>query len=274
MAPSPTFTFADGRQITRLGFGAMRLTGQPGNYGPYEDWKGGLTLLRKAHALGAGHIDTARAYGPHDNERLIGEAFAAMPASERPFLASKGGIEKLGRGAEFIHPDGRPAALERHVEESLAALRVETIDLYYLHRPDPAVPIEDSVGALVDAKAAGKIARIGVSNVTLDQLKRAQAVVAIDAVQNRYNPAEGGDDAVLEHAVAHGIAFVPWGPLAAKPLEHGAPLAAGDADAHGATPSQRALVALLRRAPNVLPIPGTTSLDHLAENLDARSIAP
>lgn len=108
----------------------MRLTGQPGNYGPYADWQGGLELLRAAHTEGAGHIDTARAYGPHDNERLIGEAFADLDEAERPFIASKGGIEKSGAGAEFIRADGRPEAIARHVEESLAALNVEQIDLY------------------------------------------------------------------------------------------------------------------------------------------------
>ncbi|MEM7569193.1 MAG: aldo/keto reductase [Pseudomonadota bacterium] len=261
-----TFTFKDGQTISRLGYGAMRLTGQPGNYGPYEDWAGGKRLLRQTQALGYGHIDTARAYGPHDNERLIGEAFKGFAASERPFIASKGGIDKTGRGAAFIKADGRPQALSRHVDESLTALQRDVIDLYYLHRPDPAVPLEDSIGALLDAQQAGKIARIGVSNVTLDQLKRAQGVAQIDAVQNRYNIAEGGDEELLDYTAQQGIAFVPWGPLAAKPLVHGAPLANARSTEEGFTAPQSALRALLNRAPNILPIPGTTTITHLVEN--------
>ena len=192
-----------------------------------------------------------------------------LRGEDRPFIASKGGIEKTGVGGQFIRADGRPEALRHHVEESLSSLQTNQVDLYYLHRPDPAVPIEDSVGALVDAQARSEIARIGVSNVSLEQLKRAQSVAPIAAVQNRYNPAEGGDDAVLDYTTRHSIAFVPWGPLAAKPLEYGAPLAVGGIGKNGLTPAQSALRALLDRAPNILPIPGTTSADHLAENLAA-----
>jgi len=129
MTATTNFTFPDGRTVVRLGFGAMRLTGQPGNFGPYADWEGGVALLRHAYELGIDHFDTARAYGPHHNERLIAEAFAHLPPSARPFVATKGGIEKEGAGTAFIRRDGRPEALQRHIEESLRGLRVEAIDL-------------------------------------------------------------------------------------------------------------------------------------------------
>lgn len=261
-----TFTFPDGQTVNRIGFGAMRLTGQPGNYGPYGEWESGKAVLREAVSLGVQHFDTARAYGPHHSERLIADAL--KPYGAKVFIASKGGIEKDGPSAEFIKRDGRPETLRRHIEESLADLGMERIDLYYLHAPDPNVPLAESVGALAEAQAAGKIARVGVSNVNLDQLKIAMSTVRIVAVQNRYNPADRGDEAVLDFTTENGIAFVPWGPLGANPMTHGAPLAAGTANGD-LTAAQEALRALLERAPNVLPIPGTTSLAHLAENVRA-----
>ncbi len=261
-----TFTFSDGRTINRLGFGTMRLTGQPGNFGPYEAWDAGIALLRRAASLGVEHFDTARAYGPHYSERLIADAFGSEV--KNLFIATKGGIEKTGVGAEFIKRDGRPETLRRHLMESLQNLKVETIDLYYLHAPDNRVGMEDSVAELADAKSKGLIARIGLSNVSLAQLKTAEKVVQIDAVQNRYNPADGGDEAVLTYTAQKGIAFVPWGPLGANPMKQGAPLASGDAIGLQ-TPAQAALSELLSRAPNVLPIPGTTSRQHLMENMAA-----
>ena len=146
MSTTPlTFTFRDGRTINRIGYGAMRLTGQPGNYGPYADWDGGIALLRQAADLGVQHFDSARAYGPNHNERLVRAALASR--YDELFIASKGGINKAGAGARYISRDGRPEALRAHIEESLRDLGVEQIDLYYLHAPDPAVPLEDSVGA-------------------------------------------------------------------------------------------------------------------------------
>lgn len=269
MANNQKFTFRDGRSINRIGFGAMRLTGQPGNYGPFENWEHGIALLRRAHELGVYHIDSARAYGPLFNERLIGEAFAGMSTSERPFIASKGGIEKTGAGSEFIKVDGRPDVLTKHIDESLEALGTEVIDLYYLHRPDPSVPIEESVGALLAAKEAGKILRIGVSNVSLSDLKRAQSVTQIDAVQNRFNVAEENGVDVLSYSTAEGIAFVPWGPLGASPMKHGSPLAQESSGRRNHSGAQIALRSLLERAPNILPIPGTTTIAHLEENVAA-----
>ncbi|MEM9797069.1 MAG: aldo/keto reductase [Pseudomonadota bacterium] len=256
------FTFPDGRTVHRLGLGTMRLTGQPGNFGPFEDWEAGKTLLRTAADNGVDFFDTARAYGPHWGERIIGEALAEY--GDRVFVASKGGIEKNGPTGAHIRRDGRPDRLKVHVDESLEALGRDIIDLYYLHSPDPSVPFADSIGALEEARLAGKIARIGVSNATLDQLREAMAIAPISAVQNRYDPVNGGDEAVLDATVQAGIAFVPWGPLGANPMKPGSPFA--ETGAMGVTD---AIKALLDRAPNVLPIPGTRSVDHLLANLKA-----
>ena len=260
---APTFTFADGRTVNRIGYGAMRLTGQPGNFGPYADWEGGIALLRRAVALGIDHFDTARAYGPHHNERLVGEALA--PLASQVFVASKGGIEKNGAGMEFIERDGSPGALARHVAESrrdLAPLIGDRpIDLYYLHAPDRTVPIAHSVAALEREREAGRIARIGVSNVSLDQLKEAMRVAPIAAVQNRYSPADELDDdleGLIDFTAENGIAFVPHGPLGAHPMKRGA-----------TTDPSAALRGLLARSPNILVIPGTTTVAHLEENVRA-----
>ena len=255
-----TFTFPDGRTISRVGYGAMRLTGQPRNFGPYEDWEGGIALLRRAVELGIDHFDTARAYGPHDNERLVAEALA--PYATQVFVASKGGVEK---DETSITRDGSPETLTRHVDESrrdLAPLIGDRpIDLYYLHQPDRTVPIAESVKALEEARQAGKIARIGVSNVTLAQLKEAMSVAPISAVQNRYSPADERDEAMeelIDFTAEHDIAFVPHGPLGANPMKRGA-----------ATEPGEALRTLLARSPNILVIPGTTTIAHLEENAGA-----
>jgi aryl-alcohol dehydrogenase-like predicted oxidoreductase len=251
--------------ITRLGFGAMRLTGQPGNFGPFSRWNDGKALLRSVIDLGINFIDTARAYGPGWNEELIAEAL--HPYSSGLVVATKGGIEK--RSSSDIRADGRPEALRVHLDESLRRLRVDTIDLYSLHRPDPRVALEDSVGELERLRTLGKLRFIGLSNVSPDQVRRAMRVAPIAAIQNRYNVAERSSDDVLELALANGILFVPYGPLGAAPLAHGAPLASGERDPSGLTAAQRALRALIARAPNVVPIPGTTSIEHLRENAGA-----
>lgn len=262
--PSSTYRIGGVDEVRRIGFGAMRLTGQPGNFGPYADWDAGKALLREAVALGVDFIDTARSYGPLWNERLVGEALAGLATPV--FVASKGGIEKPT--PTQVRVDGSPQALVRHAEESLRALGRDALDLYYLHRPDPSLPLEESVGALARLREAGKIRHVGVSNVTLEQLTRARAVVPVAAVQNRYNVAETESDDVLDYAAAHGIAFVPYGPLGANPMRPGAPLAQRSRDG-GDGGAVDALRALLRRAQNVLPIPGTTSLAHLRENVAA-----
>lgn len=252
------FTFTDGFSVSRIGLGTMRLTGQPGNYGPFQDWEGGVALLRAAYDAGVRHFDTARAYGPHFSERLIADALS--PYADDVLIATKGGINKDGSTMAHITVDGRPEALTEHIDQSLADLKTDRIGLYYLHRPDPEVPLADSIGAIETARQAGKIARIGVSNVTEPQLREAMAIAHISAVQNRYDPLNGGDDAVLSLTTESGIAFVPWGPLAAKPLEYGTPLAASPDGV------KEALLNLLSLASNVLPIPGTTSVQNMLAN--------
>lgn len=235
-----TFTFPDGREVARLGFGAMRLTG--------SDRASEVAVLRRAVELGVTHIDTARMYGAGRNEELVASALA--PFGDDLLIATKGGVELTENG--FRH-DGSAEALGRHVDESLRRLRVDRIGLYYLHDPDPRVPISESVGALSALQDAGKIGMIGISNVTLDQLDEAVGAAPIAAVQNRYCAVDGGDDTVIRATARRGIAFVPWGPLRR---------ARGSADGPVV-----ALRALLRRGPNVLPIPGTASLVHLEQNM-------
>ncbi|MEM7730699.1 MAG: aldo/keto reductase [Pseudomonadota bacterium] len=264
----PNFTFADGRTVNRLGFGTMRLTGQPGNFGPYEDWNAGIAVIRAAREAGVQVFDTARAYGPAHAERILADA---IPASDTDaFIVTKGGVTKTGVGPGHIRADARPEQLAREIEASLRDLKRERIDLYFLHRPDPSVPFADQIGALETARQAGKIARIGLSNVSLDQLKAAMDVATIDAVQNRYDPVGGGDDGVLDFATRHGMAFLPWGPLGANPMTPGSPLH-GPAPVDGPTAIQTALADLLARSPNMIPIPGTTRRAHACDN--ARALA-
>ena len=271
---TPTYTFADGLTVNRLGYGAMRLTGQPGNFGRYPDWDEGKRVLRRAVERGVQHIDTARAYGPGWNEELVAEALHPYPSDL--LIATKGGIEKNAPAPAGSWLDGSPSALRTHVDESLQRLKLDTIGLYYLHRPDPQVDIAESVGALAELQRAGKIRHIGVSNVSVEQLAAARSVATVAAVQNRFDPINGGDTDVLDVVAAAGIAFVPWGPLGTDPFERVAPVASEDAVAGepNATPVQRALHALLRRSDVVLPIPGTTSIEHLDENLDALRTLP
>lgn len=250
-----TFLLGGDLSVNRVGYGAMRLCAQPGNFGRYPDWEAGKALLRRVVELGINFIDTAHAYGPSVNEELIGEALA--PYAPGVVIATKSGVEKTA--PDKVFPDGRPENLRRRCEESLKLLRLERIDLYQFHRPDPNVPLAESVGALAELRAAGKIRHVGLSNVSIAQIEEARAIVPIVSVQNRYNLAERGDDPVVDYCAANNIAYLPWGPLAAKPFAREAPLAA----THGA------LAWLLRRAPNIIVIPGTTSITHLEENVAA-----
>jgi pyridoxine 4-dehydrogenase len=253
--------------VNRLGFGAMRLTGQPGNFGPYVDWEGGKALIRAAVDLGVNFIDTAHAYGPVHNERLIGEA---LRGASGVVVATKGGIEKYS--PTQLKRDGSPQALRQHVEASLTALGVDRLDLFQLHWVDPGVPLEVSVQALARLRKEGKLRLIGLSNVDRSQLEAALRVTPIASVQNRYNPLEREHDALIDFTAARGIAFIPHGPLGAHPMQRGAPLAEGPLAAER-TPAQQALAWLLGRSPNVIVIPGTTSLDHLRENVGAWGVA-
>ncbi len=239
-------------EIDRLGFGAMRLTGQPGNFGPFEDWAGGLALLRRAADLGVTFFDSAWAYGPQSADRIVGEALGDRPV----VLATKGGVDKPQAGRIVV--DGSPAALHRQIEGARANLRREQIDLFQLHRVDPATPIEVSIAALAEAQAQGHIRHIGLSNVTREQLDRALAVAPIASVQNRFNMAEQADADLVDYTAERGIAFIPYGPLGANPMQRGARLDPTDA-----------LAWLLARSPNIVVIPGTTSIAHLEQNVAA-----
>ncbi|WP_195819300.1 aldo/keto reductase [Roseobacter sp. MH60115] len=254
-----TFTFLNGRTVNRIGYGAMRLTGQPRNFGPYADWRGGIELLQRARDLGVNHIDTARAYGPHENEKLIADALVNEDGSYgEMFIASKGGVEK---SATSLTRDTSRETMKRHLEDSLASLRTDKIDLYYVHAPDGVTPISESVAALEEMRQAGKIDMIGLSNVSRVQVEEALKVAPIAAVQNRYSPADERDEALeemIDWLNEQGIAFVPHGPLGANPMRQGAIVDPGDA-----------LRTLLARSPNILAIPGTTTIAHLEDNAAA-----
>lgn len=269
-----TFQLAENLHANRLGYGAMRLCGQPGNFGPYRDIEQGKRLLRLALDLGVNFIDTADAYGPGDNETLIADALHPYPA--HLIITTKGGVVKTS--AVDRYPNGSSEYLRSACETSLRRLRVERIDLYQLHRPDPLVSFEESVGALAGLKDEGKIRLVGLSNVSLGELKRAQAITPIASVQNRFSLADRSSEALVDHCATHSIAFLPYGPLGADAMKQGAPLAEGPgsvgavARALGATPSQVALAWLLERAPNIIVIPGTTSESHLRENVGAARV--
>jgi pyridoxine 4-dehydrogenase len=255
------------RMIHRLGFGAMRLTGA-GIWGEPADRDAAKRVLRRALELGVDLIDTADSYGPEVSERLIGEALA--PYSKNVIVATKAGLTRGGPGKWT--PDGRPSHLKAACNGSLARLKVERIDLLQLHTPDPAVPFEDSVGALADLKREGKIDMVGLSNVTVDELHRAQKIVPIVSVQNRYSLADRSSEAVLGECARQKLAFIPWYPLAAGEADQLKPLQRV-AKAHGVTPFQIALAWLLQHSPVMVPIPGTSSLAHLEENMKAAQLS-
>jgi pyridoxine 4-dehydrogenase len=254
-------------KVTRMGFGAMRITGD-GIWGEPRDRDEAIRVLRRCVDLGVNFIDTADSYGPEVSERLIGEALA--PYSEGTVVATKAGHDRSGPG-QWI-PNGRPSHIRDAVEGSLRRLRLEQIDLYQLHRVDPEVPFEDSVGTFAELQKEGKVRYVGLSNVSSDQLARAEEIVPIVSVQNLYNLGDRGSEPVLEACAARQIAFLPWAPMEGGSLAgRGGPLVKV-ADAHGATPNQIALAWLLKRSPFVLQIPGTSSVEHLEENVSAASI--
>jgi pyridoxine 4-dehydrogenase len=254
-------------EVNRLGYGAMRITG-PGIWGPPADEDSARAVLRRALELGVNFIDTADSYGPEVSERLIAEALHPYP--EDLVIATKGGLVR--GGPSDWRADGRPEHLRAACEGSLERLRVERIDLYQFHRPDPSVPIEESLGALAGLKAEGKIRHIGVSNFDTEQLARARAVTEVVSVQNRYSVSDRESDPVLDACERDGLAFIPWFPLAAGPLTEPGGALDEIAAAHGATQAQVALAWLLARSPAMLVIPGTSSIEHLEENVAAASL--
>jgi pyridoxine 4-dehydrogenase len=263
-----TLTLGD-MTVRRLGFGSMRLTGE-GVWGPPDDPEAAKAVLRRAVELGIDLIDTADSYGPYVAENLIREALHPYP--DGLVIATKAGLERTGPG-EWPR-NGHPDHLRGAVHGSLKRLGVERIDLLQLHAVDDEVPFEESLGALIELRDEGKIRHIGVSNVSVDELDRAQALTEIVSVQNRFNLQDRGSEDVLDVCAARGVAFIPWFPLAAGPLARsGGPLDR-IAKRHEATPtSQIALAWLLHRSPAMLPIPGTSSIEHLEENVGAAEIA-
>jgi len=251
--------------VNRMGYGAMRITG-PGIWGDPPDLEASKGVLRRAVDLGVNFIDTAAAY--EASERLIGEALAPYP--EGLVIATKAGHYRPGPNQWPV--DGSPDAIRRQTEQSLRDLRVERLDLQQLHRVDPHVPIEESVGALKELQDEGKVRHIGVSNVTVGELRRAQSVASIVSVQNEYNLADRRSDDVVEVCEADGLAFLPWFPLGAGRLVSSSGALERVAAKHAATRAQVALAWLLHRSPMMLVIPGTNSTDHLVENVAAAGL--
>ena len=264
-AAAGTFSIGGDMVVNRMGFGAMRITGK-GIWGAPDDSDAARELLRQVLAMDVNFIDTADAYGPEVSEYLIAEALYPYP--DDVVIATKGGLVREGPNEWPM--DGRPEHLRRALNNSLRRLRLERIDLYQFHRPDPDVPFEDSVGELARQREAGKIRHLGLSNVTVEQIEQAMAIVPIATVQNRYNLTDRKSEDVLDWCEAHDVGFIPWFPIGSGTLE----LAALQqvADQHDATTYQIALAWLLHRSPVMLPIPGTSSVDHLRENVAAAGI--
>ena len=252
--------------VNRLGFGAMRITGE-GIWGDPRDRGQAKAVLRRAVELGVNFIDTADAYGPAVSEELIAEALHPYP--EDLVIATKGGLVRPS--AARWDEDGRPEHLRRAIEGSLKRLKVERIDLYQLHAIDPKVPLEDSLGPLVDAQRAGKIRHIGVSNFNVAELERARKVAKVVSVQNEYNLDNRESEPVLRHCEKLGIAFLPWYPLGAGAALR-SPRVISLSKALKATPAQVAIAWLLAKSPAMLPIPGTGSLQHLEQNMAAATL--
>ena len=272
---SGTLTIGGDLKVYRLGFGAMRLTGE-GIWGPPANKQEAIAVLHRALELGINLIDTADSYGPEVSELLIAEALYPYPKDL--VIATKGGLLRPGPGQWL--PDGRPEHLREALEGSLRRLRLERIDIYQFHRPDPRVPFEDSVGELAKMRAEGKIRHVGLSNITIEQLAQAQKIVPIVTVQNHYNLASRESERMsaqqseemIDICERQGIGFIPWNPLAAGELARsGGPLDQ-IAKRHNAKPSQIALAWLLKRSSTMLPIPATSSVKHLEENVMGATI--
>ncbi|AEM82471.1 aldo/keto reductase [Streptomyces violaceusniger] len=265
-----------GKKVGRLGFGAMRLTGL-GVWGEPDDREECLRVVRRAVELGVQLIDTADSYGPHISEEIIREAIHPYP--DDVLIATKAGLTRNGpdvietdqgpvrRGPAAWPPVGRPEYLRQQAEMSLRRLGLDHIDLFQLHRVDPKVPLEDQVGELRALQDEGKIVAIGLSQVAVDQIEQARRIADIATVQNRYNLTDRGSADVLDHCTRHGIGFIPWAPVAAGRLTRPGGPVDRIASAHGATPSQVALAWLLAHSETTLPIPGTSKVAHLEDNV-------
>lgn len=267
-ARSGAFTLGGDLPVTRMGFGAMQITG-PGIWGEPADRGEAIRVLRRAVELGVTLIDTADSYGPFVSEDLIAEALHPYP--DDLVIATKGGLTRSGPGVWL--PVGRPEYLRQCVEMSLRRLRLDRIDLYQLHRIDPQVPVEDQLGVLDELRAEGKIRHIGLSEVTVAEIEQARKLTEVVSVQNLYNLSQRQSEEVVDHCSREGIGFIPWFPLATGELARPGGVLDAAATAHGATPAQLALAWLLRRSPVVLPIPGTSKVAHLEDNVAAAGIA-
>ena len=266
-APSKTFQLGGDLEINRLGFGAMRIVGD-GAWGEPKDLEAAKRVLRRLPELGVNFIDTADAYGPEISERLIAEILSPYPAGM--IVATKAGITRQGPAKAV--PVGRAEYLIQQVELSLRRLQLERLELWQLHRIDPKVPVEESLGAVKKLQQEGKIRHIGLSEVTVAEIEQARKVVEIVSVQNKYSLSERKHEAVLDYCTKEGIAFIPWYPVAAGKLAQPGGVLDEAAKRHGVTVSQLSLAWLLQRSPVILPIPGTSSVAHLEENVSAQDV--
>lgn len=267
VAAAGTFDIKDLGTVRRLGFGAMRITG-PGIWGEPADREAARAVVRRAVELGVDFIDTADSYGPAVSEEIIAEALHPYPAGLR--IATKAGLARTGPNG--WHPLGRPEYLRQQVELSLRRLKVDVIDLFQLHRIDPAVPADDQFGLLKQLQDEGKVRALGLSQVSVEEVKAAQRVFPVATVQNRFNLTDRSSADVLDYSTAEGIGFIPWAPVSAGELARpGGPV---DTIARelGATPAQVALAWVLQASPVMLPIPGTGSIPHLEDNLRAATV--
>ena len=264
---SGTFVIGGDLTVNRLGYGAMRITGE-GIWGEPKDVDGAKKVLRRAVELGVNFIDTADAYGPDVSERLIGEALA--PYAKGVVIATKGGLTRQGPNKWL--PVGRPEYLQQQVEMSLRRLKVERIELWQLHRIDPKVPVEESLGVIKILQEQGKIRHVGLSEVKPHEIDQARKVIDIVSVQNQYNIGDRQHEDVVEYCTKHGLAFIPWFPVAAGKLAQPGGKLDAAAKKHGASVSQLSLAWLLHRSPVMLPIPGTSSVKHLEENVAAAGV--
>ncbi len=267
MNASDSFTLGGDMPVRRLGFGGVQLCRKDG-WGAPVDLKTAISVVRRAVDLGVNLIDTADSYGPCVSEEIIAEALYPYPADL--VIATKGGL--VIQGPRHWERNGKPSHLRLALEGSLRRLRLERIDLYQLHAVDPEVPIEESLGALIIMQAEGKIRHIGLSNVDIEQLRRAQSIARIVSVQNRYNLLERTSENIVNLCQAEGLGFIPWFPLREGDLTQPGSEIERIAGAHHATPAQIALAWLLQGSPAMLPIPGTSSITHLEENIAAAGI--
>jgi pyridoxine 4-dehydrogenase len=264
---SGTLAIGKDLNVNRLGYGAMRITGK-GIWGEPKDLETARKVLRRAVELGVNFIDTADSYGPEVSERLIGEALA--PYADGVVIATKAGLTR--QGPDKWLPVGRPEYLQQEVEMSLRRLKLERIDLWQLHRIDPEVPVEESLGVIKKMQEQGKIRHVGLSEVKPHEIDQARKVVDIVSVQNLYNIGDRTHEDVVDYCTKHGLAFIPWFPVAAGKLAQPGGKLDAAAKRHGATLSQLSIAWLLHRSPVMLPIPGTSSLEHLEENVAAAGV--